>query len=143
MREGPTSPEDVFLNCPFDDRPLQREKRLLIFDKEKYRYQKFISDIAGMDIHAHGGDPETALVITRNWLTNVSRRQLPGEKRLLSIFRQFRGDLPALAEKLDLDPAKISYADFERMVAGWLLNARPPSKGMAAAVNQYAGAARH
>lgn len=54
-----------------------------------------------MDIHAHGGDPETALVITRDWLTNVSRRQLLGEKRFLSVFRQFRGDLPALAEKLE------------------------------------------
>ena len=33
-------------------RPRQREKRLLIFDTEPYRYQKFISDLAGMDIHA-------------------------------------------------------------------------------------------
>jgi hypothetical protein len=68
---------------------------------------------------------ETALVITRNWLTNVSRRQLLGEKRLLNVFKQFRADLPTLVEKLDLDPVKISYADFERMVAGWLLDAQP------------------
>jgi hypothetical protein len=44
--------------------PRQREKRLLIFDTEQYRYQKFISDLAGMGIHAHGAEPETAFIET-------------------------------------------------------------------------------
>lgn len=45
-----------------------------ILDMEQYRYQKFISDLAGMDIHEHGGDPIRALRETRDWLANVSRR---------------------------------------------------------------------
>jgi hypothetical protein len=103
----------------------QREKRLLIFDKEKYRYQKFISDIAGMDIHAHGGKPQTALVETRDWLTNVSRRQLLGGNDLLALYKEFRNELPALAKKLALKPSAITYADFERIATGWLLEAKP------------------
>ena len=103
----------------------QREKRLLIFDKEKYRYQKFISDIAGMDIHAHGGKPQTALVETRDWLTNVSRRQLLGGNGLLAHNREFRNKLPALAKKLALKPGAITCADFERIATGWLLEAQP------------------
>jgi hypothetical protein len=63
----------IFMGAKRYGRPRQREKRLLIFDTEFYRYQKFISDLAGMDIHAHGGKPERALVETRHWLTNVSR----------------------------------------------------------------------
>ncbi|HEV2817827.1 MAG TPA: hypothetical protein VGW40_11490 [Allosphingosinicella sp.] len=35
----------------------QKLKRALILDIEQFRYQRFISDLAGIDIHAHGGDP--------------------------------------------------------------------------------------
>jgi hypothetical protein len=100
--------------------PRQREKRLLIFDTQPYRYQRFISDLAGMDIHAHGGQAERALVETRHWLTNVSRRQLLGEQELLTRFRTFRAELPAMAIGLNLDPLHITYVDFELILAGWL-----------------------
>lgn len=57
----------------------QREKRLLIFDKEKYRYQKLVSDIAGMDIHAHGGKPTALLGPRRSQYRHHERtKQLVG-----------------------------------------------------------------
>ena len=34
-----------------------REKSCIIFDREPYRFQRYISDIAGQDIHAHRGEP--------------------------------------------------------------------------------------
>ena len=80
----------------------------------------FISDLAGMDIHAHGARPERALIETRHWLTNVSRRQLLGERELLTRFRAFRAELPAMAAELDLDPLHITYVDFEFILVGWL-----------------------
>jgi hypothetical protein len=43
----------------------QKDKTCLILDREKYRYQKFISDIAGQDIRAHGDDPKEAISIVR------------------------------------------------------------------------------
>ena len=101
-------------------RSRQREKRLLIFDTEPYRYQRFLSDLAGMDIHAHGGEAERALVETRHWLTNVSRRQLLGEQELLTRFQTFRAELPAMATELDLELLRITYVDFELILAGWL-----------------------
>ena len=110
----------IFMGAKHYGAPRQREKRLLIFDTEQYRYQRFISDLAGMDIHSHGAEPEAALVETRHWLTNVSRRQLPGEQDLLLRYRAFRDELPALAEQLGLDPARLTYADFEFILAGWL-----------------------
>lgn len=73
-----------------------------------------------MDIHAHGGQAERALVETRHWLTNVSRRQLLGEQELLTRFRTFRAKLPAMAAALALDPLHITYVDFELILAGWL-----------------------
>jgi hypothetical protein len=38
----------------------QPQKRTLVLDTQPYRYQRFISDIAGQDIPAHGGDPARA-----------------------------------------------------------------------------------
>ena len=38
-----------------------RAKVCLILDRQKYRYQKFCSDIAGQDIEAHDGKPQIAM----------------------------------------------------------------------------------
>ncbi len=99
----------------------QKPKRLLILDVEPYRYQSFISDLAGMDIHAHASDPFQALRETRDWLANVSRRALPSADRIAGLYRNFSADLPALAAALEFEPTTIPYVDFERIVVGWLL----------------------
>lgn len=104
----------------------QRAKRLLVLDVEQYRYQRFISDLAGVDIHAHNGNPDRAIRETRNWLANVSRRVLPSANRIANLNRSFLADLPALAEELDFDPESIPYVDYERIVVGWLLQPTQP-----------------
>lgn len=98
----------------------QRDKRLLILDVERFRYQKFISDLAGMDIHEHGSKPETAVRETRDWLANVSRRQISSGEKIVRSYLQFNADLPALAAALEFDANSIPYVDFERIVVGWL-----------------------
>jgi hypothetical protein len=109
----------IFLGAKrFGDRA-QKQKRLLIFDTKQYRYQKFISDLAGMDIHAHNGDPLRAISETRDWLANVSRRQLIGGGQVIAIYKRFCAQLPAMRQKAGL-PKKIPYAEFERLIVGWL-----------------------
>lgn len=47
----------VFLGCKaFGSRP-HRRKVGLVLDQEPFRYQKFVSDLAGLDIRAHQNDP--------------------------------------------------------------------------------------
>ena len=101
----------------------QKTKRVLILDIEQYRYQRFVSDLAGMDIHAHSGEPGRALRETRDWLANVSRRVLPSAERIAALYATFSADLPELAGELGFDPAAIPYVDYERIVVGWLLQA--------------------
>ena len=101
----------------------QKAKRVLILDVEQYRYQRFISDLAGMDIHEHGGDPLNALREARNWLANVSRRELPSADRIGRMYEEFLADLPDLAAALEFDPNDIPYVDYERIVATWLVEA--------------------
>ena len=98
----------------------QRDKRLLILDVEQFRYQKFISDLAGMDIHIHEGQPSMVVREARNWLANVSRRQLSSAEKIGRLYERFVAELPALAQALEFDRQKIPYVDFERIVVGWL-----------------------
>jgi hypothetical protein len=52
--------------------PVQRARKTLVLDKEKHRYSKMLSDIAGMDIEAHDNSPQGAIKRVRDWL-NVHR----------------------------------------------------------------------
>ncbi len=106
----------------------QKAKRVLILDIEPFRYQRFISDLSGMDIHEHGSDPVRALSEVRDWLANVSRRELTSAGRVQGLYNAFLADLPELAAALQFDPAMIPYVDYERIVATWLI-ATPASTG--------------
>ena len=101
----------------------QKTKRALILDIEQFRHQRFISDLAGMDIHEHHGNPRRAVQVTRDWLANVSRRELPSAQKVMRSYDRFIDRLPALAQSLEFDPHEIPYQDFERIVAAWLLAA--------------------
>ncbi|GAA0295575.1 hypothetical protein GCM10009087_01650 [Sphingomonas oligophenolica] len=116
----------IFLGAKRFGGKAQRLKRLLILDTEQYRYQMFISDLAGIDIHGHRGDPAVAVRETRDWLANVSRRHLPSADRVVRTHDAFLADLPALSEALEFDPETIPYVDFERIVTNWPIAAPAP-----------------
>ena len=98
----------------------QKKKRCAIFDVEQYRFQKFISDLAGMDITAHGGDPREMVCHVRDFLYAVSKRQtIPGRAALLDSYDRFIVALPALAAPFHVDPTRLIYPDFERLVIAW------------------------
>ena len=46
------------------------EKRCLILEAERYRYQAALSDMSNSDIAVHGNDPVQAAREVRNWLRN-------------------------------------------------------------------------
>jgi hypothetical protein len=98
----------------------QRDKRCLILDVEPYRYQKFISDIAGQDIRAHHGDPLRALTETRQWLASVAKHHLPGTLEIKGDYSAFCRELPEILARLKLDRADLRYAEFLKIVQGWL-----------------------
>lgn len=99
----------------------QRKKVILVLDREQYRYQRFLSDIAGQDIKSHAGDPDKLITAVRNWLQHQTPRKLPGGDHLRRQFRQFRTDLPALLASLQRTEADLdNYRDFHNLVRDWL-----------------------
>lgn len=114
----------------FGDRR-QKRKLCLVLDRERYRFQRFISDIAGQDIRAHGDDPERAIGELRSWLAALPRRNiLPGGAAIAARYRAFCRELPEILRAMGLDPREVVFADFTNIVSTWLLE-RPRSVGRA------------
>jgi hypothetical protein len=67
--------------------PRLEDKKCLILEKERYRYQKFLSDIAGNDIRAHSDDPAVAIKQVRNWLKINSGDKLDWPTEIWNVFR--------------------------------------------------------
>jgi hypothetical protein len=60
----------------------QKGKACIVFDREPYRFQRFISDIAGQDIRTHGGDVPTLIRELAAWL-----RTQPGGLQAGGLYR--------------------------------------------------------
>ncbi|MEX2263755.1 MAG: hypothetical protein WD696_17505 [Bryobacteraceae bacterium] len=115
----------LFFGCKRFDGNEQSKKVCLVLDVEQYRYQKFISDIAGHDIRSHGGQPDQAITAVRNWLATASRRKhVPGGAEVVRRYHRFRSDLPRLCEEADLEPAAMTFSDLSNVIVGWLKTSR-------------------
>ena len=59
----------------------QSGKSFLIFDRDRFRFQTYVSDIAGQDIADHGNEPNTAIARVRDWLrTETATHGYPGSE---------------------------------------------------------------
>lgn len=98
----------------------QREKSFLIFDRDRFRFQTYVSDIAGQDIAGHGNDPNTAIGRVRDWLRSEARRtNIPGAKAMQARYGDFRKVLPALCVRFELDISALTFDDFLFALAFW------------------------
>ena len=105
----------------------QKRKKCLILDTKSYRYQKFISDIAGQDIQAHNDTSEEIIKVVRNWLRNASRRErIPDGSLIWRRYRDFRRDLPQTARECQLTVEDLIFNDYTLVVTHWLRTKAKP-----------------
>lgn len=99
-----------------------KTKTCLILDVERYRYQKFVSDIAGQDIAAHSGSPDEAIKAVRNWLSAATVRlvKIPGGDTIARRYARFRDELPAMCERLQFTVDELTFSDYVLQVEEWL-----------------------
>ena len=99
----------------------QKRKKCLILDTEPYRYQQFISDIAGQDIQAHNDAPELTVKVIRDWLRTASRREtIPSGGIIWERYQEFREKLPQMAREGRLIVEELVFNDYTSMVTQWL-----------------------
>lgn len=111
----------LFLGAMRFGQRYQKEKKCLILDAEPYRYQRFISDLAGQDIAHHQNNQTDLVTCVRDWLSTASRRaNIPSGSYILNDYDDFQEKLPAFCEYLRLDPNQITFLDYANLVAEWL-----------------------
>jgi hypothetical protein len=99
-----------------------RTKRIIILDAERYRYQKFISDIAGQDIVAHDNSVAETIGKIRPWLnawTELEKAPLIGSKILIEIHQDFQNELLEFCERRGLDAHHLDFIDLTCVMQSW------------------------
>ncbi|HTW70504.1 MAG TPA: hypothetical protein VME47_11490 [Acetobacteraceae bacterium] len=112
----------LFLGAQRFGKGRHRDKICLILDRDRYRYQKFISDIAGQDIDSHFNDPAKAVAAVRKWLAPLGTQPklIAGGRKIYGHYQEFRIQLPFLLKAMHLDEDEVSYADYTNVVSNWL-----------------------
>jgi hypothetical protein len=99
----------------------QKQKMCLILDRERYRYQQFLSDISGQDITDHNNDPERVIRSIRNWLNTIHPQGvLPGAAKIISRYKRFQLEMPNICAALSLDEGDLTFTDYCAVVSQWL-----------------------
>jgi hypothetical protein len=97
-------------------------KKALILDRENHRYQAFISDIAGQDIHSHNGDVRQAIECVATWLLDeAGDPDVPGGRAIAMEFERFRAGLPGIAASKRMEPDELTFKDLTAIAATWIL----------------------
>jgi|TARA_R110001592_G_scaffold147042_3_gene371471 hypothetical protein len=68
-------------------------KQMLILEKERYRYQKAISDLSGSDIKNHDDDPIKIIKVVRDWFVATEKKRAPSGNKIWDKFNEFQAYL--------------------------------------------------
>jgi len=97
-----------------------RRKCALILDREPYRYQKFISDLAGQDIRAHGNSETTVISCVRDWLAGERTQVItPGGAHISERYSLFKKELPLICEKSRIGITELTYPNYAAFASAW------------------------
>jgi hypothetical protein len=110
----------MFLGAKRYGNPTQRRKSCLILERERFRYQKFCSDISGQDIRGHNNNVATAIAAVRNWLRAARPLlNMPGGEVIARRYYAFRIAFPRMCEAQQVDRVNPPFLDYRMLVIGW------------------------
>jgi hypothetical protein len=111
----------IDLGCKRFGSKLQKQKKLLVMDTDQFRYQQFISDIAGQDIEPHSGSSRSVIRNVRNWLSIESGdTSIPGGTHMSIKHRHFQADLLFLCQIYQREVEELTFGDFTHLCRIWL-----------------------
>ena len=104
-----------------------KAKRCLVLEKERFRYQKVLSDISGRDIKAHDNDRIRLVAAVRNWFAENGIHGLASPNKIWDAYNEFLPKLTKEAEGLGYskgDYSEIPIAEYIYLVS----RLSPPTK---------------
>ena len=112
----------LFFACKEFGNKTHKKKRAIILDKDPYRYQKFISDLNGIDPKAHNNNKNTVIQLCRDFLNiNSKRKTIPGHKVIIQNFKSFKKQLPSIVDSAGLDVKNLKFNDLCYFIEEWLI----------------------
>jgi hypothetical protein len=97
-------------------------KKALILDRERYRYQAFISDIAGQDVHSHDRDVGALIETVASWLRREANDpNVPGGRAMSAEFDRFKNDLESIALLKQLQRSELTFTDLTKIATEWIV----------------------
>lgn len=70
-----------------------RNKKILILEKERYRFQKALSDLSGSDIKNHNDDPVKSISSVRDWFVTEELNTGASGNKIWNDFNDFQAYL--------------------------------------------------
>ena len=99
----------------------QKRKKCLILETKKYRYQKFISDLAGIDITPHANRQNALIKGVRNWLVTASTRStIPPAVEIEKRFRIFQRLMRQTCKERNVDYDTMPFLEVVHNMTDWL-----------------------
>jgi len=102
----------------------QKKKKILILEKEKYFYQKVLSDIAGQDIRNHNDDPQIIIEIIRDWFSTLDdNKKYDSPTKIWNAFNNFNSTVikNLVREGYNKDQImKLPVSNFIRFAKKWI-----------------------
>lgn len=115
----------IFIGAAHILKPRSLKKRVLVLDRDRYRFQKFISDIAGQDISSHDGNTNKAIRATRDWLASANKdRDTPSTNQLIGEFKLMIESMPSFAKTIGLYSHDLPFVDLKRIFRAWIKQKR-------------------
>ncbi len=101
-----------------------RQKICLVLEKKRFRYKKAFSDLSGVDIKKHDGQPEELVRQTRTWFVeNQLVHKAPSATGIWEDFKVFMADFYERREKEGFkakDLEMMPVAEFIQFTEEWL-----------------------
>ena len=97
-------------------------KSILILERDRFDYQRSLSDISGWDIQSHGGEYEKAVRHVRSWLVNQAGAPAVGAARILGeyiAFQEWYWERERDAGSSEEDIREYPTAEFVRAMHDW------------------------
>lgn len=99
----------------------QKKKCSLVLEKEEYRYQKFLSDISGIDVTAHNNSIDKIILKIRDWLhTSSKRKNMPTGEEITEKFYIFEDYMVNLCQRNNRNYVDMPYKELVQNMTDWL-----------------------
>ena len=108
-----------------------KNKKSLIIEKERYAYQKALSDISNSDVKCHKGEPEDLIIEVRNWFSELGFKNLDSGSSIWDDYNFFYTDFyDEMVKKgfKDKDIQKMPIPEFLDHIELWLSKKKKSSK---------------